>query len=102
MAFENRGAPGIVAGDDRLTEFGARPAKETWRRWPPPQPDRVDFVGHGERRQFIRRIVGNGEPQQEQQPLSNSSSAPVMRPDLVRWETGMNFGLIFGLDHAPG
>jgi hypothetical protein len=106
MAVEYRGPPGIIARDDGLADFGARPAKETWRRGSPVQPERVHLIGHGERSRFIPRVVGNGEPQQEQQPFPNSTGSPVLRPDLsVRWETGTNFGLIFGLifglDRAP-
>jgi hypothetical protein len=106
MAVEYRGPPGIIARDDGLADFGARPAKETWRRGSPPQADRVNLIGHSGCRRFVRRVVGNGEPQQEQQPFLNSTGAPVLGPDLsVRWETGTNFGLIlgliFGLDRAP-
>src|SRR5262245_12870607 len=102
MAVEYRGPPGIIARDDCLADLGARPAKETWRRRPPPQPDRVNLIGHGGCRRFDRRVDGNGEPQQKQQPFPNSTGAPVLRSDLpVRCETGAIFGLIFGFGRAP-
>jgi hypothetical protein len=46
VLFENSCAPRIIERGDHLADFAARPAKETRRRWPPLQPERIDFIGH--------------------------------------------------------
>jgi hypothetical protein len=65
-------------GEDRLTDFVARPAKKAWRRRPPPHLQGVEFVGHGKGGRSIRRLSRNGEAQQEQKPLLKLSYLPII------------------------
>jgi hypothetical protein len=61
VLFENSCAPWIIERGDHLAGFAARPAKEARRRWPPLQPKRVDFIGHGKYGRFILGVPGDGE-----------------------------------------
>lgn len=76
--FENGRSFRVIGRDERLADFSACPAKEAWRRWPPVQPERVDFIGHCQCSRFVRRIPGNGETQKEQQPVPNPSGPPIL------------------------
>src|SRR5262249_60625604 len=76
VLFENSCAPRISDRGDHLADFAARPAKETRRRWPPPQPERVDFVGHGKYGRFMLGIPGDGETQGNSHSPARASCEP--------------------------
>jgi len=83
VLFENSCAPRIIERGDHLADFAARPAKKTRRRWTPPQPGRVDFIGHGKYGRFILGIPGDGETQEKQQPFPNPAGARILRTELL-------------------
>src|SRR5262249_61365825 len=47
VLFERGCSLRIIERGDRRADFAARAAKETRCGWPPPQPERADFIGHG-------------------------------------------------------
>src|SRR5262245_56116490 len=65
VLFENGYSPRILERDDRLADFAACAAKEARRRWPPLQPERVDFIGHGKCSRLVFGIAGDGKTQEE-------------------------------------
>jgi hypothetical protein len=83
VVFENSCSLRMIERGDRAAYFAARPAKETWRRWPPMEPERVHFIGHGECGRLILPIPGDGEAQKEQQPFPNSTGPPIAGIDYA-------------------
>src|SRR4029077_14763405 len=66
-----------------LADLVGCPAKETWARWPPPLPDRVDFIGHRQCGRFVLCIARDGETQQQQKPFANSLTPPILRNEWL-------------------
>src|SRR5215472_4931298 len=83
VLFESGCSLRIIERGDRRADFAARPAKETRCGWPPLQPERVDFIGHGKYGRLVFRIAGDGKTHEEQEPFANSAGPPILRTELL-------------------
>src|SRR5262245_63024296 len=83
VLFENGYSPRILERDDRRADFAACAAKETRRRWPPLQLERVDFIGYGKCSRLAFGIAGDGKTQEEQEPFADSAGPPILRTELL-------------------
>src|SRR5262249_31406201 len=83
VPFENSCAPWIIERDDHLADFAACAAKEARRRWPPPVPERVAFIGEGKRSRWVFWSARDGKTREEQEPFAIWAGPPVLRTELL-------------------